>query len=198
MLDYAGLTGREIVWDLYCGIGTISLFLAQKAGKVYGVEVVPQAIMDARSNAKRNSITNAEFFVGRAEDVLPEFYGREGGSTGDVPPQTLKQATCWDGAADAGQTMGAGKGAKGQQSDLRHPDVIVVDPPRKGCDERCLETMLKMQPTRIVYVSCDSATLARDLRILCDGGYEVRKVRAVDQFGHTVHVETVCLLSRKA
>ena len=195
VLDYAGLTGREIVWDLYCGIGTISLFLAQKAGKVYGVEVVPQAIMDARSNAKRNSITNAEFFVGRAEDVLPEFYGREGGSTGDVPPQTLKQATCWDGAADAGQTMGAGKGTKGQQSDLRHPDVIVVDPPRKGCDERCLETMLKMQPTRIVYVSCDSATLARDLRILCDGGYEVRKVRAVDQFGHTVHVETVCLLT---
>ncbi len=241
-LDYAGLTGTETVWDLYCGIGTISLFLAQKAGKVYGVEVVPQAIMDARSNAKLNGITNAEFFVGRAEDVLPEFYEREVGKvygvevvpqaimdarsnaklngitnaeffvgraedvlpefyerevegTGDVPPQTLKQAACWDGAADAGQTMEAEKDAKGQQSDLRHPDVIVVDPPRKGCDERCLETMLKMQPTRIVYVSCDSATLARDLRILCDGGYEVRKVRAVDQFGHTVHVETVCLLT---
>ena len=129
--------------------------------------------------------------------MLTEFYEREVGGTGDVPTQTLKQAACWDGAADAGQTMGVEKDAKGQQSDLRHPDVIVVDPPRKGCDERCLETMLKMQPTRIVYVSCDSATLARDLRILCDGGYEVRKVRAVDQFGHTVHVETVVMLSHK-
>ena len=165
-LEYAGLTGKESVWDLYCGIGTISLFLAGKAGKVYGVEIVPQAIEDAKNNAKLNGITNAEFFVGKAEEVLPEFY----------------EKNMTDGAA----------------GDMLHPDVIVVDPPRKGCDEKCLDTMLKMQPERIVYVSCDSATLARDLRILVDGGYELKKVRAVDQFGHTTHVETVCLLSRKA
>ena len=157
-LEYAGLTGKECVWDLYCGIGTISLFLAQKAGKVYGVEIVPQAIEDAKRNAALNGITNAQFFVGKAEEVLPEFY------------------------------------AKG---DMSHPYVIVVDPPRKGCDSACLETMLKMQPERIVYVSCDSATLARDLRILCDGGYELKRVRPVDQFGHTVHVETVVLLSQR-
>lgn len=166
-LEYAGLTGRETVWDLYCGIGTISLFLAQKAGKVYGVEIVPQAIEDAKNNAKLNGITNAEFFVGKAEEVLPEFYERESRN---------------------GQQAGA---------NMLHPDVIVVDPPRKGCDEKCLETMLKMQPERIVYVSCDSATLARDLRILCDGGYELKKVRAVDQFGHTTHVESTVLLQRR-
>lgn len=173
-LDYAGLTGKETVWDLYCGIGTISLFLAQKAGKVYGVEIVPQAIEDAKNNAKLNGITNAEFFVGKAEEVLPEFYERE-------------SAACKEKQAGAGQ----------DGADMLHPDVIVVDPPRKGCDEKCLETMLKMQPERIVYVSCDSATLARDLRILCDGGYEIKKVRAVDQFGHTTHTETVVLLSLK-
>jgi len=162
-LEYAGLTGKESVWDLYCGIGTISLFLAGKAGKVYGVEIVPQAIEDARNNAKLNSITNAAFFVGKAEEVLPEFYEQN---------------------------------VKGMENgDMLHPDVIVVDPPRKGCDEKCLETMLKMRPERIVYVSCDSATLARDLRILCDGGYELKRVRAVDQFSHTTHVENVCLLS---
>ena len=160
-LDYAGLTGEEYVWDLYCGIGTISLFLAQKAKKVYGVEIVPQAIEDAKINAKLNGIENAEFFVGKAEEVLPEFY------------ENLKEG-------DAMLT----------------PDVIVVDPPRKGCDTACLDTMLKMQPKRIVYVSCDSATLARDLRILCDGGYEVKKVRAFDQFAHTGHVEVVTCLQR--
>ena len=155
-LEYAGLTGRETVWDLYCGIGTISLFLAGRAKQVYGVEIVPQAIEDARENAVNNGIKNAEFFVGKAEEILPEKYEKEG----------------------------------------IFADVIVVDPPRKGCDGNCLETMLKMQPERIVYVSCDSATLARDLRVLCDGGYEVKRVRGVDQFGMTVHVETVCLLSK--
>ena len=155
-LEYAGLTGQETVWDLYCGIGTISLFLADKAKQVYGVEIVPQAIEDAKENAKRNAITNAEFFVGKAEEVLPEKYEQEG----------------------------------------IYADVIVVDPPRKGCDEACLDTMLKMRPERIVYVSCDSATMARDVKILCEGGYELKKVRPVDQFGHTVHVETVCLLSK--
>lgn len=162
-LSYAGLTGRETVWDLYCGIGTISLFLAQKAGKVYGVEIVPQAIEDAKSNAALNGITNATFFVGKAEEVLPEFYEKKSRET---------------------------------ETDMLHPDVIVVDPPRKGCDEKCLETMIRMKPDRIVYVSCDPATLARDLKILCGGGYELRKVRPVDQFGHTTHVETVVLLSK--
>ena len=156
-LEYAGLTGRETVWDLYCGIGTISLFLAGRAKQVYGVEIVPQAIEDARENAANNGIKNAEFFVGKAEEVLPEKYKKEG----------------------------------------IFADVIVVDPPRKGCDADCLATMLKMQPERIVYVSCDSATLARDLRVLCDGGYEVRRVRGVDQFGMTVHVESVVLLSQQ-
>ncbi len=158
-LSYAGLTGKETVWDLYCGIGTISLFLAKQAKKVYGVEIVPQAIEDARKNAVNNGITNAEFFVGKAEEVLPAFY------------------------------------EKGEEdSAMCKPDVIVVDPPRKGCDEVCLATMLKMKPERIVYVSCDSATLARDLRVLCDGGYEVKRVRGVDQFGMTVHVECVIMM----
>ena len=156
-LEYAGLTGNETVWDLYCGIGTISLFLAAKAKQVCGVEIVPQAVQDARENAVRNGIKNARFFVGKAEEVLPQKYEKEG----------------------------------------IYADVIVVDPPRKGCDEACLTTMLQMKPKRIVYVSCDSATLARDLRVLCDGGYEVKKIRGVDQFGQTVHVETVCLMSRK-
>lgn len=155
-LQYAGLTGQETVWDLYCGIGTISLFLASKAKQVYGVEIVQEAIADARKNSENNGIANAQFFVGKAEEVLPEKYEKEGISA----------------------------------------DVIVVDPPRKGCDAACLETMLKMTPERIVYVSCDSATLARDLRILCDGGYKLKKIRGVDQFANTVHCEAVCLLSR--
>lgn len=155
-LSFAGLTGAETVWDLYCGIGTISLFLAGNAKKVYGVEVIPQAIEDARVNATRNGITNAEFFVGKAEEVLPEKYEKEG----------------------------------------IYADVIVVDPPRKGCDEACLATMLQMVPERIVYVSCDSATLARDLKYLCQGGYEIKRIRPVDMFPMTVHVETVCLLSK--
>ena len=172
-LDYAGLTGKENVWDLYCGIGTISLFLAQKAKQVYGVEIVPQAIEDAKNNAALNGIKNAEFFVGKAEEVLPEFY------------EKLASKKVHDSEDNSGTA-----------NDMLHPDVIVVDPPRKGCDTACLETMLKMQPERIVYVSCDSATLARDLRILCDGGYELKKVRAFDQFAHTMHVETVCLLQK--
>ena len=155
-VEYAQLTGKESVWDLYCGIGTISLFMARRAGRVYGVEIIPQAIRDAKENAERNGIKNAEFFVGKAEEVLPEKYAREGISA----------------------------------------DVIVVDPPRKGCDEKCLETMLKMRPERIVYVSCDSATLARDLKLLREGGYEPMRVRAVDQFPMSVHVEVVCCLHR--
>ncbi len=156
-LEYAGLSGKENVWDIYCGIGTISLFMAGAAKHVYGVEEVPQAVADAKRNARNNGIENAEFFVGKAEEVLPEKYAKEG---------------------------------------IR-ADVIVVDPPRKGCERAVLDTMLKMQPDKIVYVSCDSATLARDLRVLCDGGYAVERIRGVDQFGHTVHVETVCLLSNR-
>lgn len=166
-LEYAGLTGNETVWDLYCGIGTISLFLAKNARKVYGVEIVPQAIEDARNNAKRNGIDNAEFFVGKAEEVVPAFYEK-----------ALKQV----------QDSEAGKSI--------HPDVVVVDPPRKGCEEILLETIVKMQPQRIVYVSCDSATLARDLKFLSANGYAVKKVQPVDQFGHSVHVESCVLLCR--
>ena len=163
-LEYADLHGNEAVWDLYCGIGTISLFLAQRAKKVYGVEIVPQAIDDAKNNAKINGITNAKFYVGKAEEVLPEYYA-------------------------AYEREHGGKTA--------HADVIVVDPPRKGCEESLLQTMVDMQPDRIVYVSCDSATLARDVKHLRRCGYELERVRAVDQFPHTVHVETVCLLSNR-
>ena len=163
-LEYAGLTGEETVWDLYCGIGTISLFLAQKAKKVYGVEIVPQAIEDAKRNADINGIENAEFFVGKAEEILPEYYENY---------------------------------AREHDGEKAYADVIVVDPPRKGCDETLLRTMTDMSPERIVYVSCDSATLARDLKYLCENGYELQKVRAVDMFPNTVHVETVVLLSHK-
>ena len=160
-LDYAGLTGKETVWDLYCGVGTISLFMARHAGKVCGVEIIPEAIENAKQNAARNGIENAEFYVGKAEEVLPDY-------------------------VQARRAAGEDPGI----------DVICVDPPRKGCDAKCLETILEIRPERVVYVSCDPATLARDLRILADGGYQLKKVKPVDQFGHTVHVETVVLMSR--
>ena len=156
-LEYADLSGGETVWDLYCGIGTISSFLAQKAGKVYGVEIIPEAIDDARANAERNGIKNVEFFVGKAEEVLPEQY----------------------------------------EKNQVYADVIVVDPPRKGCDSVCLDTILKMAPKKVVYVSCDSSTLARDIKYLCENGYEVKRVRPVDMFPMSGHVETVCRLDRK-
>ena len=156
-LEYADLKGQELVWDLYCGIGTISLFLAQKAKQVYGVEIIKEAIDDARRNATLNHMDNVEFFVGKAEEIVPAQYEKTG----------------------------------------IHPDVIVVDPPRKGCDAALLNTMLDMAPERIVYVSCDPATLARDLKILCAEKYTLEKVAVVDQFSHSVHVETVVLLSHK-
>lgn len=162
-LEYAELNGDETVWDLYCGIGTISLFLAQKAKQVYGVEIVPQAIEDAKNNAKINEIENAEFYVGKAEEVLPQYYEDY---------------------------------AKAHDGENARADVIVVDPPRKGCEETLLQTMVDMEPERIVYVSCDSATLARDVKFLRANGYEIEKVRAVDQFPHTVHVEVACCLQR--
>ncbi len=155
-LEFAGLEGGETVWDLYCGIGTISLFLARKAGKVCGVEIVPQAIEDARENARLNGMKNVEFFVGKAEEVLPEQY---------------------------------------EKNHIR-ADVIVVDPPRKGCDEKCLETIVKMEPKRLVYVSCDSATLGRDVKYLREKGFKVERVRGCDMFGWSTHVETVLLMTR--
>ena len=171
-LEFAGLKGNESVWDMYCGIGTISLFLAKKAGKVYGVEIVPQAIEDAKNNAKINNIDNAEFFVGKAEEVVPAFYKKQTGVQSDNDSTDSKEY------------------------DMTRPDVVVVDPPRKGCDKKLLDTIVSMTPDRIVYVSCDSATLARDLKLLVEYGYKVEKVQPVDQFGNTVHVETVVLLSQ--
>ena len=158
-LEYAGLTSTETVWDLYCGIGTISLFLAQKAKKVFGVEIVPQAIADAKKNAALNDITNVDFFVGKAEEVYPSYVS--------------------------------------EHKEEAKAEVIVVDPPRKGCEESLLSTIVSMAPERIVYVSCDSATLARDLKYLCGHGYELKRVQAVDQFCQTGHCETVVLLSHK-
>ncbi|MBQ3515719.1 MAG: 23S rRNA (uracil(1939)-C(5))-methyltransferase RlmD [Lachnospiraceae bacterium] len=187
-VEFAGLTGKETVWDLYCGIGTISLFMAKNAGKVYGVEIIPEAIEDAKGNAERNGFTNAEFFVGKAEEVLPEFY--EKASKEDSAPDV-------QGNDDVGSYKNENGADVESATDMLHPDVIVVDPPRKGCDVQCLDTMLKMQPKRIVYVSCDSATLARDLKILCEGGYELKKAVCVDMFGQTGHVETVVLLSQQ-
>lgn len=156
-LEYADLKGQEVVWDLYCGIGTISLFLAQKAKQVYGVEIIKEAIDDARNNARINEMDNVTFYVGKAEEIVPAQYEKNG---------------------------------------IR-PDVIVVDPPRKGCEASLLHTMTQMQPERIVYVSCDPGTLARDCKILCEEGYEIKKVAVVDQFSHSVHVESVVAIQRK-
>mgnify|MGYP000513040283 CR=1 FL=1 len=155
-LEYAALTGAETVVDAYCGIGTISLFLAKKAKKVYGVEIVPEAIKDARKNAELNGIGNVEFAVGAAEVVMPQW---------------VEQGV--------------------------RPDVVVVDPPRKGCDQALLDAIVAMKPKRVVYVSCNPATLARDLRVLEDGGYRTVEVQPVDMFPHTVHVECTVLLVRK-
>lgn len=155
-LDFAKLSGEEVVFDAYCGTGTITLFLSKKAKKVYGVEIVPQAIENAKENAKANNIDNAEFFVGESEVVIPDLIS---------------------------------KGIKG--------DVVVVDPPRKGCDIKLLEAIASINPKRIVYVSCDPSTLARDLAILDKLGYKTVEVQPVDMFSETAHVETVALLRRK-
>lgn len=157
-MEYAKLTGSETVWDLYCGIGSISLFLAKNARKVIGVEIVEPAVEDAKVNARINNIENVDFISGAAEDVVPEYFQRHKGA-----PEC-------------------------------NPDVIVVDPPRKGCDEKLLNTMVLMAPKRIVYVSCDSATLARDIKWLSDKGYKLVEATPCDMFGQSVHVETVALL----
>ncbi len=199
VLEYAALTREETVWDLYCGIGTISLFLAGSAKWVYGVEAVPQAVEDAKENAVRNGIDNAEFFAGKAEEVLQEFYGgvEEAGES-ERNRLAEKEAEIGEETETGTKTReGTETGTrKGTASSGETPDVVVVDPPRKGCDAACLAAMLRMKPKRIVYVSCDSATSARDLKVLREGGYEVERMRGVDQFGMTVHVETVCRLIR--
>ena len=156
-LEYADLNGDEIVFDAYCGTGTISLFLSAKAKKVYGVEIIEDAIINARENAKLNNVNNAEFFVGKSEEVIPDLIDK-----GIIP------------------------------------DVIVVDPPRKGCDIKLLDAIDKVSPKRIVYVSCDPSTLARDLKILNEYNYEVKEIQPVDMFPQTKHIENVCWLSKKA
>ena len=156
--ECAGLTGKETVWDLYCGIGTIGLYLAGEAKEVIGVEVVPEAVENAKENARINQISNARFYEGQAEDVFRELL---------------------------------------DDNDLNKKNqIVIVDPPRKGCDAKLLETILRFAPERIVYVSCDPATLARDLKILCERDYELKRVIPVDQFCHSVHVETVVLITR--
>lgn len=155
-LEYAGLTGEEVVFDAYCGTGTISLFLAKKAKKVYGVEIVPEAIENAKDNAKINGVENVEFFVGEAEKVIPKM---------------IKEGV--------------------------RPDVVVVDPPRKGCDEKLLLAIAEANPKRVVYVSCDPATLARDIGVLKSLSYKAGCVQPVDMFPETTHVESVVLITRK-
>ena len=154
-LEYANLTGNETVFDAYCGTGTITLFLSKKAKKVYGVEIIPQAIDNANVNAKENNISNAKFFVGKSEEIIPDFIN---------------------------------KGIKA--------DVIVVDPPRKGCDISLLNAISKVAPKRIIYVSCDPSTLARDLKILDENGYKAIEVQPVDMFPQTAHIENVALISK--
>lgn len=155
-LEYANLAGDEVVFDAYCGTGTITLFLSEKAKKVYGVEMIEPAIVNAESNAKDNNINNAEFLVGKSEEVIP-------------------------GLVDDGVKA----------------EVIVVDPPRKGCDKALLDAIIKASPKRVVYVSCDPSTLSRDLGILSEGGFTVEAVQPVDMFPHTSHIENVALLVKK-
>ena len=152
-LEYAALGENDTVFDIYCGIGTISLFLAQRAKKVYGIEIVEEAIKDAKRNAEINNLDNVEFYVGKAEDVVPKMY---------------KQG--------------------------KRANVVVVDPPRKGCDEKVLDTIVSMQPDRVVYVSCNPSTLARDLAYLNEKGYKSLEVQPVDMFPHSVHIENVALI----
>ena len=169
-LEYAALTGEETVWDCYCGIGTISLFLAQKAKQVYGLEIVPEAIENAKKNAEKNGLQNAEFFVGAAEEVLPKW----------VEEQKRELSA---------------KGADCGIGDM--VDVVSLDPPRKGCDEACLSAVLELSPKRIVYVSCDPGSLARDIKYLREGGYELQKWVGIDNFPRTGHVETIALLQKE-
>ena len=185
-LEYASLTGNEVVWDLYCGIGTISLFLAKKAKKVVGVEIVDQAIKNAKENAKINSINNAEFICGAAEEIIDSLVN-------DGLQSSIAGVTASTLLVDEDQ-HGIGR----SNSDRELPDVVVVDPPRKGCDEKLISAIGKASPARIVYVSCDPATLARDIARLREFGYELKKACVVDQFWQTKHVETCALLTKSS
>ena len=230
VLEYAQLDGEEVVWDLYCGIGTISLFLAKKAKRVYGVEIVPQAVEDARQNARINGIENAEFFVGKADVVLEQMdevleqtgaeirqAGRlleetEAGEHDRVPEEAETRLESEEAEADSKEAKkrvpeeaelekaegmpGREESCRSRERQIMRPQVVVVDPPRKGCDERLLEMIVKAGPDRVVYVSCDPGTLARDLKYLCGNGYEMTRVAGVDQFCQTVHVEVAVLLTR--
>ena len=169
-LEYAALTGEETVWDCYCGIGTISLFLAQKAKQVYGLEIVPEAIENAKKNAEKNGLHNTEFYVGAAEEVLPKWVEEK------KRELSAKGADC--GIGDM-------------------VDVVSLDPPRKGCDEACLSAVLELSPKRIVYVSCDPGSLARDMKYLREGGYVLEKWVGIDNFPRTGHVETIALLQKE-
>lgn len=172
-LQFADLSGSETVWDLYCGIGTISLFLAKRAKQVYGVEIVPEAVESARQNAHLNNIDNVEFFCGAAEDVVPRWMAEDAAVGTEDSEREGTLATTF------------------------RADVVVVDPPRKGCDQTLLKTITQMSPEKIVYVSCDPATLARDVKVLGEDGYVLRRVRACDMFPQGGHVETVCVLGNK-
>ena len=154
VVEFSALTREETVLDLYCGIGTISLYLAKYANKVYGVEIVPEAIKDAQANMMLNNIENTEFILGKSEKIMP---------------QLLKEGI--------------------------QADIVVVDPPRKGCEETLLEAIITMSPKKIIYVSCNPATLARDLKVLTGGRYEVERVQPVDMFPHTPHVESIILMT---
>jgi len=155
-VEYAGLSGKETVFDLYCGIGTISLFMARHADRVYGIEVVKAAVEDARINADLNNINNVNFLTGKARDVIKHLYDKN-----------------------------------------ILADVVVLDPPRKGCHKALLEVLVEKRPERIIYVSCNPSTLARDLKMLREGGYEIKEIQPVDMFPHTAHVECVVRLCRE-
>lgn len=155
-LNFCNLTGNEIVFDAYCGIGTISLFLAKKCKKVYGIEIVPDAIKNAISNAEINNINNAEFFVGKSEDIIPKLIFENN----------------------------------------IYPDVIVVDPPRKGCDKILLDAIIKTSIKKLVYISCDNSTLARDIAYLSNFGFKLDKIQPIDMFCMTTHIECVALITR--
>ena len=156
-IEYAGIGKNDICFDIYCGIGTISLMAAKRAKKVYGVEIVEQSIINARENAKNNNIDNAEFYAGKAEAIFPKLYE---------------------------QNIAA--------------DIVIVDPPRKGCEKEVIDTIINMAPKKVVYVSCNPSTLARDIKLLEDGGFKLMKAQPVDMFSWSVHVETIIMMTNNS
>ena len=193
VLKFANLSKDETVWDLYCGIGSISLYMSKQAGKVYGIEIVKAAVEDALENAKLNKIENVNFLLGEAEKVLPELYDR---ASAKMLNKEFEDKDEISGFVEIEEEYSMGGIGSIPIKDILEVDCLVLDPPRKGCDKACLDTILKIKPKRIVYVSCDSATLARDLEYLCEKEYELKKVQGVDMFGWSMHVEGVVLLSQ--